>query len=280
MTRTQRFVLLLLAFSFATPAARAQEVGTVASVQGKAEIGHGGSWTAAAIGAPVHLGDELRTQNPGGLRVVFQDDSVLNLSESSHVVVDEQVFNPNEGKARSLFHLLAGKVNALVSEYYHQPGTEYEVKTATAVAGVRGTDFIIEYDPAADVTQVVGISGTVEVHSVLDLLHNGVLVTSYERTSIARGELPTPPQRATEKLFRQYLEGVDFIGAGRAESSLANSPLVAGSTVPAPDRAVTAPEPVQPSAHVAGVGERDASNLTGQPPSVVESMKGNLNVRF
>src|SRR5512144_449735 len=80
---------------FAT-AGYAQDVGTVAAASGVAEIGRGGATLPAAVGVPVQLGDELHTGD-GQMRVVFQDDSVIDLAERSSLVVDRQVFDPDGG---------------------------------------------------------------------------------------------------------------------------------------------------------------------------------------
>src|SRR5262245_32384873 len=133
----RRIAALLVGFGCLQAVAVAQDVGTVAAVQGTAEIRRGGTAAAAAVGVGVRVGDELRTAE-GKMRVVFQDDSVIDLSERSTVVVDEQVFNPATGEASTLMNLLVGKARALVSHYYGTAGTSYEVRTPTAVAGVRG----------------------------------------------------------------------------------------------------------------------------------------------
>lgn len=263
-------ILMLL-----VPAAWAQEVGTVAAFDGTAEIGRGGAWTAAAIGGAVQQGDELRTGKPGRLRIVFQDDSVLALSDDSHVVVNEQVFDPSAGNTNSLMGLLRGKVNAIVSDYYHHAGAAYEIKTKTAVAGVRGTEFSMKYDPRDEVTEVVGITGVVSVHSVLDPSGPGVLITANETTTIAEGQLPTAPRRMNETIFRQQLQGIDFIGGGRAESLSASHPIVAGAAVPVPDRAPVG-APVGPNVG----GGRDASTLVGESPDVVKTMTGQLGINL
>ena len=110
------------------------EAGTVAAVEGTAEIGRGGTWQAAAAGSSVQVGDELKTGNPGRMRVVFRDDTVLNLADDTQVTVDQQVFAPDQGLFRSSMQLLRGKVRALVGEYYSRPAATYEINTATAVA--------------------------------------------------------------------------------------------------------------------------------------------------
>jgi ferric-dicitrate binding protein FerR (iron transport regulator) len=274
MARLQRSVLLVALLLCALPVA-AQEVGTVAEMDGTADIGRGGAWMPAAIGAPIQQGDQLRTGKPGRLKVVFQDDSVLSLSEQSLVVVSEQVFDPTISKTRSYFDLVRGKLNSIVSDYYSRPGASYEVKTATAVAGVRGTEFSVSYDPEDEITEVLGFSGKVQVHSLLDPTGPGVIITANEATTVAEGQLPTAPRRYNERFFRQQLEGFSFIGGGRFESVTAGHPLVAGSTVPRPDRAPA----VLPNV-VASGGVHDASNLIGQSPAVVKAMTGQLGISF
>ena len=154
--------LVAAALLLSAGVASAQEVGTVASVEGAAEIGNGGAWTAAATGSPVHRGDQLRTGTPGRMRVVFQDDSVLVVSESSFVTVNEQVFNPSTGKAKSYLELLQGKVSAVVGDYYNRAGNSYEIKTVTAVAGVRGT--VLWGD--TDLDAICALDGHIEVRAI------------------------------------------------------------------------------------------------------------------
>jgi hypothetical protein len=266
--------------------AAAQEVGTVAAVDGVGQIGTGGAWAPATIGSAVHRGDQLRTGTPGRMRIVFQDDSVLALSESSFVTVNEQVFNPATGKAKSFMELLQGKINAVVSDYYHRAGNTYEIKTVTAVAGVRGTEFSMTYNPDQDLTEVVGISGHVEVHSMIDPAGPGVLLTANEVSTVPRGQLPSRPHRLEETLFRQQLEGLDFIGGGRPESLTAGQALASGANVPAADRAasvtttgatgaggVTSTQSTRVSCFDMG-----AACLVGQSPDIVKNVTGRLGI--
>jgi hypothetical protein len=245
-------------------AVQAQEVGTIAEMDGTAEVKRDGEWGPATVGAPVQRADELRTGKPGRMQVVFQDDSVITLSDSSHLIIDDQVFNPDRGTSRSFMRLLRGKIEALVSDYYHRQGSSYEIKTVTATAGVRGTDFVMQYDPHESVTQVVGIAGRVEVHSVKDPARAGVFVTARELTTVARGDTPASPHRLSDALFRQYVEGLTFVGAGRLESLTVGHPLLAGAAVPHADRAAPA------SGANLGHEARDASSILHQPPGVIE----------
>ena len=172
--------------------------------------------------------------------------------------------------------LIRGKVEAVVSEYYQQPGASFEIKTSTAVAGVRGTDFVMTHDAEAGVTEVVGVSGRVQVHSVLARSGPGVLVTAGTVSSVAAGKSPTAPRRMTDNLFRQELEGFNFIGTARSGGFIANHAIAAGASVPDPDRA-GAGAPVK-AVPVAARHTRDASSLLHQSPPVLEASQ--LRIRL
>lgn len=270
-----RRIIVTVCVGLLASAAAAQEVGTVASLNGSAQLGREGDWRAVAISSPVYMGDTIRTGQPGRVSIVFQDDSVLNVGDGSDVVVDEQVFDSESGSYQSTLRLLRGKLRALVSQYYETPGAGYEIETPTAVAGVRGTEFVVSFDEIRRQTDVVGVGGRVSVRVLQGRAGEEVMVTAGELTTVARGAAPTAPHRINENLFRQYIEGLEFIGQGRAESLTADHPVVAGAEVPQPDRA-----PLTDAGAPDGRGGHDASSLIGQPPAVVEDLQGGLSIRF
>lgn len=278
MRQLHRYALLLTALALVARVTLAQEIGTIASLDGTADIGRSGTWQPAAIGAAIQLGDEIRTGTPGRLRIVFEDDSVITVSDDSHLVMDQHVFDPSRGVARSLIGLLRGKLSTLVSDHYHTAGNQYEVRTHTAVAGVRGTEFVMTYDAQAEVTEVVGLSGQVSVHSVLDPTGPGVLVTAHETTTVTRSQPPTPPRRVTDTIFRQRLEGIQFVGGGRTESLLVGNQLRGGATVPPPERAPVGVTTIQ-GPH-GPTEQRDASNLLGGSPAIIRATAGQLGIAF
>jgi hypothetical protein len=291
--------LLLAALVAAPLRTRAEQIGSVVTMEGQVEIGRAGNWGTARIGDPVELKDEVRTGHPGKARIAFRDDSVINIADDSHLVLDEQVFNPAAGTFDTVMRLLSGKVRTLVSEYYQEPRAKFEVQTATSVSGVRGTEFVAVFDAERQVTQIVGVVDTVAVRSILIPPGDVVYVTTQQITTVARGQYPTPPRHLEDSEFRQYLEGVEFIGGGQPESFLVNHPMVGGTQVPAPDRAgaVTASLPpgsaggappisivASPTGSVPGDNRYetpDVGTLVGQPPAVVEMpTTGDVGVPF
>ena len=267
---------VLLALPFAS-LALAEDVGSVASVRGDAQIGRGGAFTPAAVAAVVQLGDELRTGN-GQMRVVFRDDSVIDLAENSSMTVDTQVFDPGSSRFTSLMRLAAGKARALVSKVYGTAGASYEIQTPTAVAGVRGTSFFITYDPTRDATDVVGIEGRIMVRSLAEVLDNTVYVTANEGTSVDRGVAPTRPEPVDPGYMMNQTNALQPLaagGGGGAAGVAAGSGANSGNNVPPPDRAPS-------SGGLAGQVGRDelknSADVAGQPPAVLNSGRGQLGV--
>jgi hypothetical protein len=233
----------LLAFVVGAAPASAQgeapEAGTVVTMEGKVEIGHAASFSLATVGSTVRSGDTVRTGNPGRVRILFRDESVLNLGDDSTLVIDESVFDPDQGTATTLMRLLGGKVRALVSEYYGETQSSYRVETTTAVSGVRGTEFIVRYDPSAEVSDVLGLSGSVAVHSPMDRVNRGVVVGAMEVTTVEKGKFPTPPRLldADDELLRELMAGLDLPGGGLPESVVRGDPAFGGDVVPPADQA-------------------------------------------
>ena len=161
MHRLRLYGLTLVVTILLAHGVHAQEAGTIAALDGAAEVQRAGVWTTALLGTTLQVGDEVRTGDGGRLRIVFRDGSVINLGERSDMIVVEQVFEPDQGLVRSMLHLLHGRLRPLVSNYYQQPAAVYEIDTDSAVIGVRGTEFVVAYDPVAQVSDIVGIAGTV-----------------------------------------------------------------------------------------------------------------------
>lgn len=276
MVRSLLALLLLAVLGVALPAL-GEDAGTVAAVDGSAEIGRAGTWIEATPGAAVAVGDQLRTGQPGRMRVVFRDDSVLVLSDDTTLVVDEQVFDPSGSE--SVFNLLQGKLRSVVSHYYGTSGSSYEVRSETAVAGVRGTEFVMTYDPVTGASEVVGIRGVVTVNSMVDPTGPGMLVTANEVTAVAPGELPSAPEAVDPEFMRELLHEMEFFGMNNRTSVIGASTVIAGASVPQPGRApagsagrALAFAPDGPSIGI------DASTALGNSPAAILGGSGSIVV--
>jgi hypothetical protein len=263
--------------------ALAQDVATIAAFDPTAEIGRGAESIPAALGSIVRVGDTVRTGPNGRVQLVLADESVVMVASNTQLAVDDQLLAPAANSYRTLLRLLEGKVRALVSEYYGGSGSSFEIQSHAGVAGARGTDFVAVYDDRRDVMEVVGVSGRIAVSSALAMVGSTVAVTGHEMSAVEHGKLPTAPIRLDDATFRQYLEGLEFIGAGRPESLAFGGPLLTGDVIPEGDRADNVPSGAAPEAWSPVPGDPvwstpDVSTLLEQPPLAVGG--AGLGIRF
>jgi hypothetical protein len=237
-----------------------EPVGSVAALEGRAEVQHADStaWAALAAGDGVFVADHIRTLEDSRLKLLFRDDSVLTLAASSELTVDEQAGAAAVPASR--FELLFGTLKALVTERYSQPQAKFELETPTAIAGVRGTGFIATYDQRADETLIVGLFDTTLVRAVNDpKAAREVRLGPGESTRVRRGAYPLEPTRLPAGTLRG-LDQATSVGPGKGGggSSLPSAKTLHRST----------PEPRLPTSP--GEGNAPQQGTVDQPLQQLE----------
>lgn len=207
--RAARSVAILAVMALLLPASvvRAQDyVGWVSALDGTAEVQRaaGGDWTPLAPADGLAQGDQVRTQAGARMKILLRDDSVLTLGESSQLRIDEQV----AGDApESTFWLLFGKIRAIATERYGAAGARFEVKTPTAIAGVRGTEFVAQHQAADEETLVVGIVDTTTVRAAIDATgERAIRLGPGQSTTIRRGSYPSPAKAMPAGQIRSLID--------------------------------------------------------------------------
>ncbi|MFI5397133.1 MAG: FecR domain-containing protein [Candidatus Binatia bacterium] len=231
--------VLAIALGLAASAQAQSETGTVAAMVGALQIQRGGAWQAGSIGAPVFTGDRLRTGANDQAKIVFREESVLDMAPNTEILLDTQVFD-RPPRLQSLLRLSGGKIRAWVSESYHEARSRYEVETPTAVVRARGTEFIALYDPGPELTDVVCLAGEVEVVGTLGVIGNNVQVGPQLHSQVAKGRFPTTAQPVDTTQMPQYAAGLEIIGTGHRDGLNIQHPAVAGRLIAAQDLPVGA----------------------------------------
>ena len=139
-------------------------VGLVTTIQGRATIAH-----VATPATPqslkfrddVFLQDVINTETESLARILLRGSNLLTIRELSRVTIAEEALPTGP---KSVVSLLAGKLRATVSRALMGAGEQTEIRTADAVASVRGTDVIILREK--DTTTVGVLEGTAEVANV------------------------------------------------------------------------------------------------------------------
>jgi hypothetical protein len=139
----------------------AAPAGKVTFLAGEATRTAAGKSQKLAVGAPVFEGDVLETARRTRLEVKLADQSVVRLGPASRAVVQAAKFGATVEDRKVSAKLVVGQVWANVAKAIGGEA-RFEVQTANAVAGVRGTTFRV--DAARDRSVVVKVySGTVAV---------------------------------------------------------------------------------------------------------------------
>jgi hypothetical protein len=149
---------IILTLLLALPAANAGEsVGFVAAARGEARVNS----QPARVGMEVFEGDKLTTGDKSRLKVLFSDDVILSLGADTEVVVEKHLFDPKSGARSTRLELVKGKLRSLVQKMVAGRRADFLVKTANAVAGVRGTEFVLVAGERE--TKLYTFSGEVEL---------------------------------------------------------------------------------------------------------------------
>jgi hypothetical protein len=168
--KTNRALVAAMTMGFmvlGTPSVFAQTAkssGVFKIVKGDVRIksGRDGKVVKAEIGTRVYASDTVITAADARAKIEMIDKNELNISPASQVSIQKYEFESPEAKKNVLLNVLQGKVRAKVNQKYDGQASHFQVETPSAVAGVRGTDFLTSYEPSTKTSQVVTFQGKVE----------------------------------------------------------------------------------------------------------------------
>lgn len=148
----------------------------------------------AKVGDKVFPGDVVETGIESRAKIVMSDRNVINISPQTKLEIQKY---ENNGKDKNVeMNLLQGKVRNNVEQKYDDDKNKFLVKTPTAVAGVRGTQFVTGYDPETKITSVVTLRGAVSLAPVTVTAGAAkpVIINKGETTNMAPGSNPEAPK--------------------------------------------------------------------------------------
>jgi len=177
--------------------ALAEVHGVLRVVKGDVQIKSGstGVQSRAKLGQEVYPKDTIITGKEARAKIVMIDNNELNVSPDSHIEIQNYEYNPTENKKNVLLNVLYGKVRSKVEQKYDGKTSKFQVKTPSAVAGVRGTDFVASYDQGTQKSSVVTFRGAVEfgLPGANGSIRNSVSVTPGKIAESSGGSAPSTP---------------------------------------------------------------------------------------
>lgn len=121
-------------------------VGTITEQAGPAaEIVRQKNSVVANKGVGVQMNDSIAT-NKTRLGITFEDNTRVQLTEQSRLVIDDFVYDPNKGTGRMAMNVAMGTVRMASGATARNSRENVRITTPTATISVRGTDFTMTVD--------------------------------------------------------------------------------------------------------------------------------------
>ncbi len=155
------FILVLMAASMLLPSLAA--AAKVTYLKRPAEIKRKGTgdWSALRLGYKVNGGDAIRTGFGGRVEVTVSSKRVFRVGAVTELEIPE-LEETKKGGLRALFRLTLGRFwGGLIRPLKKLRGDKFQVSTATATIGVKGTQFGLDYDRKTKVSRLLVLEGEV-----------------------------------------------------------------------------------------------------------------------
>ncbi|MBI2486399.1 MAG: FecR domain-containing protein [Deltaproteobacteria bacterium] len=192
------YILLISILWVAAAHAREPEpVGIATAVKGQVTVvSASGESETVVEGAKVFLGDTFETGDDSGVKILFDDDTLISLGANTTFEITEFVYTPTQRK--SISNLTKGKLKSIIQKF---EGGESNVEYATpnAVVGVKGTTLFMD----ADRKLFCVLEGEVFVRGVIPGTRE-VIIETGQCTWIIDGN-PSVPVPFTDELKEEFI---------------------------------------------------------------------------
>lgn len=219
-------VLTLSLFLSASHVAAAEMYGVFMVTKGIVRIISPKAGTSdAKVGAKVFEGDSITTGADSRAKIVMSDRNVININPDSKIEISKYRNDGEGGNKNVELKLLQGKVRNNVEQTYDGDKSKFIIKTPTAVAGVRGTQFLAGFDPSTQMTSIVTFKGSVSLATVNpqgQVVGTPVVVKKGEMTTAAANKPPEPPKTLPKEEVKKLDMDTASASQGNKEVSKEN----------------------------------------------------------
>ena len=94
-------------------------------------------------GSKLYFGDSIITEAASSAQVLLMDQTTLTIGESSELVMDEFVYDPQTKIGKFVSSVKIGTVKIITGEISKTNPDNLEIKTPTGSIGARGTEFAV-----------------------------------------------------------------------------------------------------------------------------------------
>ena len=174
-------------------------IGSVDQVEGNGVIDRDSTDITIEQELPVEQYDTVKTGN-GKVGILFVDDTRVDVTQHSKLIIDEFVYDPNTKKGKLNLSAKLGTIRYASGQIAKTSRQDITITTPTATIGVRGTDFSMTIDELGGSTIILLPScdtsgnclvGEISVESAAGQV---ILNQAFQATQVSVPESPpTPP---------------------------------------------------------------------------------------
>jgi len=203
------------------------EIGVVVASRGGVQVRRASAsdWKPITVGDPIYVLDELHSEASGRAKLLFDDESIVDIGSSAAVAVK----NYAKKGTNNVLSLAVGRIRVSLPESASGDDSAFEIETPTAVARGAGAIFIVDFDKGEALTHIYAISGTVGVQGSIGLIGPSLQVAAQRKTRVQEGKFPEPVQPAAADELATLESGLELIGTGRQDGIAATHPLLTGA---------------------------------------------------
>jgi ferric-dicitrate binding protein FerR (iron transport regulator) len=231
---------MAIAIAAGSGSAWAQAAGSITAINGNVTITRAGRSFPAAYGAPINVGDTITTSPNGRTTITLADGSQIELTQSSTLVLTENLLGANGARSRTTITLLGGLVRSLVRFTAGTP-PNFEVHTPNAVASARGTTYDTDYQnnvnrpgnvKCKEFSDITVYEGTVEVTNPTNPTAPPVDVHAGQKTTVPCGLAALPATAAAGAGGAVGAAGAGALGGiGLGGVAAAGAGVIAGGVI-------------------------------------------------
>jgi hypothetical protein len=161
----------------------ARVVAAISSMKGNVQIRAASKrkYDTAYKGQMIKSGDWLKTDKNVFVAIVFLDGSNVKIQSNTEIEIKSSRVTAKELKTQ--MYIAEGQAWSKVS---NQTNGEFKIKTPTAVASVKGTEFDVEFDDLSESTTLTVLEGEVSFGNGI----NDVLAGAMEGATASKDEAP------------------------------------------------------------------------------------------
>lgn len=119
-------------------------IGLVKTSKGSVTIERSGQKIAAPGGTKLYSSDQVQTGADGAVGMTFIDNSRLSLGANSILALEKFRFNTTTHEGEFVSSVKRGTLAAVSGKIAKQTPEAMQVRTPSAILGVRGTKFVVE----------------------------------------------------------------------------------------------------------------------------------------